>query len=60
MSEEDAESIPAAPQDREHQPQINKISYDELSGGTSSVQIAFGDAIYTLRRTRGGRLVLNK
>lgn len=35
-------------------------NFDDLAAGTSCIQIRFGQNLYTLRRTRTGRLVLNK
>ena len=34
--------------------------FDELAGGANCVLIRFGMNLYTLRKTRTGRLVLNK
>jgi hemin uptake protein HemP len=35
-------------------------NFEDLAAGTSCIQIRFGQNLYTLRRTRTGRLVLNK
>lgn len=39
---------------------VPEFDYDELSGGSGIVHIRFGESVYSLRRTRTGRLVLNK
>lgn len=34
--------------------------FEELAVGASSVTICIGQSLYTLRRTRAGKLILNK
>lgn len=36
------------------------IDGDALLGGRSEVQIRLGDTVYRLRKTRQGKLILNK
>jgi len=36
------------------------FEFEDLAAGTSCIQIRSGQNLYTLRKTRTGRLVLNK
>jgi hemin uptake protein HemP len=36
------------------------LDFDELAGGANCIHIRFGPNLYSLRKTRTGRLVLNK
>jgi hemin uptake protein HemP len=57
-----APEAPVAPTScgRAHAPDVRVLASDQLFDGFPEVQIVHGDAVYRLRRTSLGKLILTK